>query len=109
MGMVIPKKGDIVWIDFDPQAGREIQKRRPALVISPYSYNAKMGLALFLPMTSQIKKYPFVVKIQVNSTDGVILCDQVHSLDWRARNVKLIDQAPDDVVEEALAKLKVLL
>ncbi|WP_425361655.1 type II toxin-antitoxin system PemK/MazF family toxin [Candidatus Tisiphia endosymbiont of Mystacides longicornis] len=59
----IPERGDVVWINFEPQKGREIQKTRPAVVLSPYKYNLKSGLALFLPITSQIKGYPFEVMI----------------------------------------------
>lgn len=104
-----PKRGDIVWLDFDPQKGKEIQKTRPALVISPYQYNQKIGLALFMPITSQVKGYPFEVIIKTAQIDGAVLCDQVRSLDWKARHSKKFAEAEDAVIEEVLAKLKVLL
>lgn len=105
----IPKTGDIVWLDFDPQRGKEIQKTRPALTISPYSYNLKTGLGLFMPITSKIKGYPFEVVINTNEIKGAILCDQVRSLDWKARNVKFVTHTPSLIMEDALAKFRVLL
>ncbi len=104
-----PKRGDVVWLDSDPQKGLEIQKTRPALVISPQQYNQKTGLALFMPITSQIKGYPFEVLIKTDKIDGVILCDQMRSLDWKARQAKRFDQASEVIVSDVLAKLKVLL
>jgi len=104
-----PKHGDIVWLDFDPQKGREIQKTRPALTISLYEYNAKTGLALFMPITSQIKGYPFEVLVNLDLIKGAILCDQIRSLDWKARNAKFITAIPTSVLEEALAKFAVLI
>ncbi|MBS0634904.1 MAG: endoribonuclease MazF [Verrucomicrobia bacterium] len=105
----IPKRGDIVWLEFDPQAGKEIQKRRPALTISPYSYNQKTGLGLFMPITSQIKGYPFEVIIENEEIHGAILTDQMRSLDWKARKAKFVAHIPLPAMEEALAKIKVLL
>lgn len=86
----IPKRGDVVWLDFEPQKGREIQKTRPALVISPESYNKKTNLALFMPITSQIKGYPFESSIETPKIKGAVLCDQIRSLDWSARKAKFI-------------------
>lgn len=103
-----PKRGDVVWLEFDPQKGKEIQKTRPALVISPYQYNQKTGLALFMPITSQIKEYPFEVLIEFDGIKGAILCDQIRSLDWKGRNAKFITHIPDPIINEALAKLQVL-
>jgi len=78
-----PAQGDIVWIMFNPQAGHEQAGRRPALVLSPAAYNAKVGLALFCPITSQIKGYPFEVLLPADlPVAGVILADQVKNLDW---------------------------
>lgn len=105
----IPKRGDIVWLEFDPQAGKEIQKRRPALTISPYQYNQKTGLGLFMPITSHIKGYPFEVLIENEAIKGAVLTDQLRSLDWKARKAKFALHIPDHIMEEALAKLKVLL
>ena len=106
----IPEKGDVVWLDFNPQTGHEQSGRRPAIVISPTSYNQKVGLALFCPITNQAKGYPFEVAIPKNKNiTGVILSDQLKSLDWRARNVVFITKLSDSVIEEVLRKVKVLL
>ncbi len=81
----VPEAGDIVWLQFNPQAGHEQAGHRPALVLSPVAYNAKAGLMLCCPMTSQIKGYPFEVVVG-GKQPGAILADQIKSLDWRARN-----------------------
>ena len=88
----VPDAGDIVWIDFDPQAGREQAGHRPALVLSPAAYNDKTSLMLCCPMTTRVKGYPFEVTI-AGSKDGVVLADQVKSLDWRRRNARLKGRA----------------
>jgi mRNA interferase MazF len=106
----IPDRGDIIWISLDPQAGHEQAGRRPAVVISPAAYNGKVGLALLCPITSQIKGYPFEVKIPAGlAVTGVVLSDQVKSLDWRARKAELICALPEVVVKEVLRKLGALL
>jgi mRNA interferase MazF len=105
----IPNRGDVVWLEFDPQKGNEIKKTRPAFVISPHSYNAKTGLALFMPITSQIKGYPFEVKIEIEGNPSVILCDQIRSLDWKSRRANFITQLPLIIFEEALEKFKTLI
>jgi mRNA interferase MazF len=106
----IPERGDAVWLNFNPQTGHEQAGRRPAVVISPTNYNQKVGLALFCPITNQAKGYPFEVAIPKNKKiTGVILSDQLKSLDWRARDVEFIAKLPDSVVEEVLKKLKILL
>lgn len=105
----VPDRGDIVWLEFDPQKGREIQKKRTALVISPQQYNGKTNLGLFMPITSQIKGYPFEVVIHEKKISGAILADQIRSMDWKARKAKLISKIPLVILEEVLAKLKVLL
>jgi mRNA interferase MazF len=106
----IPERGDAVWINFNPQAGHEQAGRRPAIVLSPQSYNGKVGLCLLCPITNQVKGYPFEVAIPTGSgISGVILSDQVKSLDWRARNIVFIAHLPDAVTNEALKKLKSLL
>ena len=84
----LPKRGDVVWLEFDPQKGKEIQETWPALVISPHQYNQKTGLGLFMLITSQIKGYPFEVEIDLDVVKGAILCDQIRSLDWKARKAK---------------------
>jgi len=105
----VPKRGDVVWLHFDPQKGKEIQKRRPALTISPKEYNKKTGLGLFMPVTSQIKGYPFEVILESKKVFGAILCDQLRSLDWKERNAIFIVAVPDGVLDSAMAKLHVLL
>ncbi|HTG17989.1 MAG TPA: endoribonuclease MazF, partial [Blastocatellia bacterium] len=85
-GTYSPDRGDIVWIDFSPQAGHEQAGRRPALVVSPGAYNKKVGLAILCPITSQVKGYPFEVALPDDlPIQGVVLSDQAKSLDWRAR------------------------
>jgi mRNA interferase MazF len=106
----VPKRGDAVWLDFNPQAGHEQVGRRPALVISPLSYNKKVGLALLCPITSQIKGYPFEVIIPSGyKIAGAILSDQVKSLDWKSRNASRICVFDEMVVEAVMRKLGVLL
>ncbi len=104
-----PKEGDIVWLEFDPQKGKEIQKTRPALTISPYAYNLKTGLGLFMPITSKIKGYPFEVIINKDEMQGAILCDQIRSLDWKARKAKFAMRIPSSIMEDVIGKFSVLL
>ena len=106
----VPQRGQAIWIDMEPQTGHEQRGRRPALVLSPGLYNAKVGLVVLCPITSKIKGYPFEVLIPENlKVAGAILSDQVKSLDWKARKSTLICVIPDSVVEEALSKLSMLL
>ncbi|MBI1294218.1 endoribonuclease MazF [bacterium] len=105
-----PERGDAVWLSFNPQAGHEQAGHRPALVLSPAAYNGRVGLAIFCPITSQIKGYPFEVLIPDGlGVSGAVLSDQVKSLDWRARKAQLICKLPDDVIEQVLQKLATLL
>lgn len=104
-----PDRGDIVWLRFDPQAGHEQAGRRPALVISPKVYNRKAGLALFCPIASNVKGYPFEVVIPKGTkAQGAVLCDQIKSLDWRSRGAERFCPAPVEVVEEVAAKILAL-
>ncbi len=106
----VPRCGDVVWLTLNPQAGHEQTGRRPALVLSPESYNGKIGLAIFCPITNQIKGYPFEVLIPEGlPIAGAILSDQVKSLDWRARNAELICVLPDETISEVLQKLGTLI
>lgn len=106
----IPERGDIVWLEFNPQAGYEQAGHRPALVVSPKAYNEKVGLALFCPITSNVKGYPFeVVLPEKHKVSGAILSDQIKSLDWRVRKAKHMACIPQNVLEEVLAKLLTLL
>ena len=86
-GRYVPEAGDIVWLQFDPQAGHEQAGHRPALVVSPAAYNAKTSLMLCCPMTTQIKGYPFEVAI-AGVSPSAVLADQVKSLDWVARKAR---------------------
>jgi mRNA interferase MazF len=105
-----PQRGDVVWITLNPQAGHEQAGRRPTVVLSPLAYNEKVGLAIFCPITSQEKGYPFEVKIPEGlAVTGVVLADQVKSLDWRARKVERMCVLPTEVMTEVLGKLNVLL
>ena len=106
----VPDRGDAIWLDFDPQSGHEQAGRRPALVLSPGAYNGLVGLALVCPITNQPKGYPFEVVIPVGmGVTGVILADQVKSLDWKTRRSKFVAKLPDGVVRETLAKARTLL
>ena len=105
-----PSRGDLVWLTFDPQSGREQAGRRPALILSPLAYNQKVGLALCCPITSRVKGYPFEVALPSGGPlQGVILADQVRSLDWRTRQAALIGKLPDPVLAEVIAKASTLL
>ena len=106
----VPERGDVVWISLSPQVGHEQTGRRPAIVVSPAAYNGRVGLAILCPITNQIKGYPFEVRIpQGLAVTGAVLADQVKSLDWRAREVVLIDTLPKKTVTEVLQKLVTLL
>jgi mRNA interferase MazF len=105
-----PDRGDAVWLNFNPKAGHEQSGRRPAVVVSPRSYNQKVGLGLFCPITSQVKGYPFEVGIPAGtSITGAVLSDQAKSLDWRARNAQFICKLPVSTTSEVLRKLRALL
>jgi mRNA interferase MazF len=106
----VPARGDVVWITFNPQAGHEQAGRRPALVLSPSSYNGKVGLAILSPVTSQVKGYPFEVSIPAGSKlTGVVLADQVKSLDWRFRRAEFICKLPRETTSDVIDRLGALL
>jgi mRNA interferase MazF len=106
----VPDRGDVIWVTFNPQAGHEQAGRRPALVLSPGQYNDKVGLLIACPVTNQRKGYPFEVSIPDNpQVTGVVLCDQVKSLDWRARRAEYLTTLPTAVVQDVLNKLNTLL
>jgi mRNA interferase MazF len=108
--LYVPDRGDIVWLQFNPQAGHEQAGHRPALVLSPASYNRRSGLMLCCPMTSQRKDYPFEVMVETETDqDSVVLADQVKSLDWRVRKAVKKGTASIDVIAETLSKLQTLL
>jgi mRNA interferase MazF len=102
----VPQRGDLVWIDFDPQAGHEQSGRRPALVLSPASYNRRVELGIFCPVTSQAKGYAWEVPIPAGlGITGVILADQIKSLDWKSRRTLFADKLPRDTLDEVLDKI----
>ena len=108
-GPYVPARGDLVWLQFNTQAGHEQAGRRPALVISPSSYNRRVGLALCCPVTSQVKGYPFEVLLpQGLGVEGAVLSDQMKSLDWRVRKARRIGRVPGDVLREAVGKILAL-
>ena len=93
----VPDTGDIVFLDFDPQVGREQYERRPALVLTDLRYNRASGLAVVCPLTSKVKPYPFTLPITVGSVEGAVLVDQLKSMDWEARGgVSLQSTGKDD-------------
>jgi mRNA interferase MazF len=105
-----PERGDVVWLQFTPQAGHEQAGRRPAVTLSPRIYNEKVGLGLFCPVTSHIKGYPFEAQLPTGMpVGGVALCDQVRNLDWKTRNAQFICRLPEATVAEIIAKIQALL
>ena len=105
-----PDRGDIVWVDFDPQAGHEQAGRRPALIVSPRSYNQKVGLVLLCPITTQRKGYPFEVPLPKGlKVAGVVLADQLKNMDWRARRSEFCCKAPAATVLDVIGKAQSLL
>ncbi|GAC1346649.1 MAG: endoribonuclease MazF [Isosphaeraceae bacterium] len=106
----VPERGDAVWIDFDPRVGHEQAGRRPAIVLSPSAYNDKVGLSIVCPITNQIKGYPFEVLLPPGlGLTGVILADQVKSLDWRRRRAEFLRVLPEAVLTEVFERLSALL
>jgi mRNA interferase MazF len=106
----VPDAGDLVWLTFDPQAGHEQRGRRPALILSPRSYNTKASLAITCPITSHTKGYPFEVALPTDGAiTGVILADHVKNLDWKARRAVFAAKAPAEVVTDVRERLRVLL
>jgi mRNA interferase MazF len=105
-----PERGDAVWLDFAPRSGHEQDGRRPALVLSPRAYHARTGLALVCPITRQAKRYPFEVPLPAGfPVDGVVLADQLRSVDWVALRSSTIARAPDEVVRSVGALVARLL
>ena len=105
-----PDRGDIVYLDFNPTKGHEQRGYRPALIISPAAYSEKSSLALFCPITSQQKGYPFEVLLPEDlQTHGVILVDQIRSLDWRVRQIKFVETVSLEVITEVQAKIAPLI
>jgi mRNA interferase MazF len=105
----VPDEGDIVWLNFTPQSGHEQAGRRPAVVLSPKAYNRRAGLAVCVPVTNQIKGYPFEVVLSGAGATGAALADQVKSLDWQARQAERKGTATMAELAEIRAKIKSLL
>lgn len=105
----VPARGDLVWLQFNPRVGHEQAGHRPALVISPSSYNRRVGLALCCPVTAQVKGYPFEVLLPEGlGVEGAVLSDQIKSLDWRVRKVRRIGSVPAGVLWETAGKILAL-
>ncbi len=108
--MAAPDRGDLVWLTFTPQAGREQAGRRPALVLSPRAYHQKTACALVCPITSRQKGYPFEVELPEGlAISGVVLADQLKSIDRHARDIEVVGKAPPAIVAEVRARLWPLL
>ena len=105
----VPDEGDIVWLNFTPHSGHEQAGRRPAVVLSPKAYNSRAGLLVCVPITNQIKGYPFEVVLEGSGATGVALADQVKSLDWRSRQAERKGNASPTELVEIKAKIRVLL
>ncbi|MDA8092881.1 MAG: endoribonuclease MazF [Betaproteobacteria bacterium] len=105
----VPERGDIVWLDFNPQAGHEQSGRRPALVLSTKGYNGKTNLAVVCPITNKVKGYPFEVLLPEGPVTGAVLSDQVASLDWVVRRAVRVAAVGDDILGEVLAKIVALI
>ena len=109
MASYVPDRGDIIWLDFNPQSGSEICKRRPALVLSPKLYNKRARLCLVCPISSKVKGHPFEVEIATTRIQGAIKSDQVKSMDWSTRKAAFVERASALVMDEVLARVEVLL
>jgi len=109
MSNYIPDSGDLVWLEFDPQVGQEQKGRRPALVITPVSYNDKVGLMLCCPITTKAKGYPFEVEVTSKEVSGVVLSDQVKSLDWRVRRAEPAGKVSTKTLECVKSNLQLLM
>lgn len=106
----VPRRGDLVWLHFNPQTGHEQAGRRPAVVLSPEKYNQKAGVGLFCPITNQVKGYPFETALPAGlPVTGVALCDQIKSLDWGARNAEFICELPEEAIAQVMGKALSLL
>lgn len=105
----VPEAGDIVWLDFDPQAGREQGRRRPALVLTDQGYNRASGLVVVCPLTSKRKPYPFALPVVVDKIEGSVLVDHLKSMDWKARDVDFHSKADPALLSKVRAYVGVLL
>jgi mRNA interferase MazF len=107
--MYVPQLGDFVTLNFDPRAGHEQAGRRPALVLSPALYNSRSGMAVVCPITNTVRHYPFEVPVPPGKPTGVILTDQLKSIDWKARSLRFVSRCPADTFDQVQAKIRALL
>ncbi|HEV3036336.1 MAG TPA: type II toxin-antitoxin system PemK/MazF family toxin [Candidatus Angelobacter sp.] len=105
----VPEAGDIVFLNFDPQVGRERAKRRPALVITDQRYNQASGLAVVCPLTSKRKPYPFALPIKLDQVEGAVLVDQLKSLDWNGRRAEFHSRVEAGLLAKVRSYVAVLL
>ena len=105
----VPDVGDVLWMRLSPTSGHEQSGHRPVLTITPVAYNAKRGLLICCPITSRVGGYPFEVAIETDGISGVVIADQVKSVDWQARGARLAGRASVEVTLEVRAKLGALL
>lgn len=103
------KRGDIIFVDFDPTKGHEQAGARPALVLSPAAFNRMAGLAFVVPITNRVRGFPFETPLSGTRTTGVVLCHQGRTIDTKARRCKVVEQAPQSVVADALARVRAIL
>jgi mRNA interferase MazF len=104
----IPNRGDIIFTDFDPAAGKEQNLNRPALVLSPKAFNQKIELAMVAPITSTVRGHGFEVRLDGAETKGVVLCHQAKVIDYKTRGCRFLEKAPDQITIDALAKVRLL-
>jgi mRNA interferase MazF len=109
VALYVPDAGDIVWLDFDPQAGREQGRRRPALVLTDRSYNGASGLVVVCPLTSKRKPYPFSLPVVLDKVEGAVLVDHLKSVDWKVRAVKFHSKADPALLSRVRAYIGVFL
>ena len=105
----VPEAGDIAWLDFDPQAGREQGRRRPALVLTDQAYNRSSGLVVVCPLTSKRKPYPFALPVVVDRVEGAVLVDHLKSMDWEARHASFHSKADAGLLNKVRGYIAVLL
>ena len=105
----VPDAGHIVWLDFDPQAGREQGRRRPALVLTDQAYNRASGLVVVCPLTSTRKPYPFALPVVVDQVEGAVLVDPLKSMDWKSRNVTFHSRSEPALLNKVRTYVGVLL
>lgn len=104
----IPKRGDVVWTNFDPAAGHEQMGNRPALVLSPTPFNKQIMLAMVVPITSRVRGHGFEVPLNGKKVKGVVLCQQVKMIDFKERGIQFVENAPENVTSDALAKVRAI-